>query len=103
MRRYGGSRASPSIYPLKILGVTVGNEYILSAPWRGNTIINATTWLITDYNAHLIQLTTTTSNGGELYLVFGQFRNWRGPATTPIGGCARCGGAASDVNIGLFR
>jgi len=36
-------------------------------------------------------------------LFFGQFRNWRGPATTPIGGCARCGSAASDVTIGLFR
>jgi hypothetical protein len=47
--------------PSRILGVTVGNEYILNAPSRGDTIANATSWLlsrINDYKAHLIQLTS---------------------------------------------
>lgn len=51
--------------PSKILGVTVGNEYILNAPSRGDTIPNATSWLlsrINDYKAHLIQLTSTSSH-----------------------------------------
>jgi hypothetical protein len=48
--------------------VTVGNEYVLNAPSRGDTIANATTWLlsrINDYKAHLIQL--TSSNGAINY------------------------------------
>jgi hypothetical protein len=55
--------------PSRILGVTVGNEYILNAPSRGDTIANATTWLISrinDYKAHLTQL-TTSSNGATNY------------------------------------
>jgi hypothetical protein len=49
--------------------VTVGNEYILNAPSRGDTIVNATSWLlsrINDYKAHLIQL-TASSNGATNY------------------------------------
>ncbi|KAG8815547.1 hypothetical protein FRC17_000669 [Serendipita sp. 399] len=47
-----------------ILGVTVGNEYVLNAPSRGDTIPNATAWVnsrIIDYKTHLRQLTTSSS------------------------------------------
>ncbi|KIM19637.1 glycoside hydrolase family 17 protein [Serendipita vermifera MAFF 305830] len=50
--------------PSRVLGVTVGNEYILNAPSRGDSIVNASTWLVSrinDYKAHLLQLTSTTS------------------------------------------
>jgi len=63
---YGSSR---------ILGVTVGNEYILNAPSRGDTIANATAWLIsriTDYKTHLqsksISLPVGTSDAAGTYL-----------------------------------
>ncbi|KAG8752023.1 hypothetical protein FRC14_007437 [Serendipita sp. 396] len=48
-----------------ILGVTVGNEYVLNAPSRGDTIVNATTWVnsrIVDYKIHLRQLSTSSTN-----------------------------------------
>jgi exo-beta-1,3-glucanase (GH17 family) len=59
----------------RILGVTVGNEYILNAPSRGDTITNATTWLIsriTDYKTHLqnktLSLPVGTSDAAGTYL-----------------------------------
>lgn len=55
--------------PSRILGVTVGNEYLLNAQSRGDTVANATTWLISrinDYKAHLQQL-TAASNGAVNY------------------------------------
>lgn len=58
-----------------ILGVTVGNEYVLNAQSRGDTTANATAWLIsrlTDYRSHLrsksISLPVGTSDAAGTYL-----------------------------------
>ncbi|CAG8593941.1 9810_t:CDS:2 [Acaulospora colombiana] len=46
----------------RIAGITVGNEYVLNAPSRGDSIPNAVNWVnsrIIDYKAHLRDLTAS--------------------------------------------
>ncbi|PVF92760.1 glycoside hydrolase [Serendipita vermifera] len=46
----------------RIAGITVGNEYVLNAPSRGDSIPNAANWVnsrIIDYKAHLRDLTAS--------------------------------------------
>lgn len=54
----------------RVDGVTVGNEYLLNAPSRGDTIANATTWLISrinDFKTHLRQATASSPDQHHNY------------------------------------